>query len=159
MKNSKITNPTMNKITESKNVPAVLEEYLDMNVNQMAPATSQTIEKYAIKFYLWTKENKQALRMHEFCSLVGISRRTLLRWRNKYPIFDEYYEEGMLNLADRREIGAINKIYDSNIISKSMAFYDPEWLEAEERRAKMADSGGMKSNVTVVMQPFDEDKK
>lgn len=155
----KIPDTNTKKSALSKNVPVVLEEYLDMMSNKMAPATSQTIEKYAIKFYLWTKDNKQALRMHEFCSLVGISRRTLLRWRNKYTIFDEYYEEGMLNLADRREIGAINRIYDPGMIRSSMAFYDPEWLEAEERRAKLNDGNPGKGNVTVVMQSFDEEKK
>jgi len=40
-----------------------------------------------------------------------------------------------------------------------MAFYDPEWLEAEERRAKQADGIAGKGNVTVVMQSFDEEKK
>lgn len=142
----------------SKNDSLIWEEYLNLKTNQMAPSTSQVIEQYGIKFYLWTKENKSALRMHEFCSEHGISRRTILRWRDKYPIFNQYYEEGMLNLADRREVGAINRKYDSNIITKSMAFYDPEWKEAEEWRAKISDGGNDTGTKIVVIEKFEESK-
>jgi hypothetical protein len=154
-----ISNPNGELKPPSKNDAIVWEEYLDMKSNQMAPASNQVVEQFGLKFYLWSKENKSALRMHEFCAMQGISRNTLMRWRDKNEKFRQYYEEGLLNLADRREIGAINRAYDSNIIAKSMAFYDPEWLEAEERRAKQADGIAGKGNVTVVMQSFDEEKK
>lgn len=143
----------------SKNDAIAWEEYLDLKTNQMAPATNQVVEQYGLKFYLWSKENKTALRSHEFCAMQGISRNTLMRWRDKNPVFKQYYEEGLLNLADRREIGAINRKYDATIITKSMAFYDPEWKEAEEWRAKISDGGNDTGTKIVVIEKFEEEKK
>jgi len=142
----------------SKNDAIEWGQYLDLKANQLAPATSQVIEQFGLKFYLWSKENKSALRMHEFCAMNGISRNTLMRWRDKNERFREYYEEGLLNLADRREVGAINRVYDSSIITKSMAFYDPEWKEAEEWRAKISDGGGDTGTKIVVIEKFEESK-
>lgn len=135
------------------------EFYLDLKANQMAPSNSQSIERVGFKLYTWALETPNALKVSQFAHLNGISMDTFMYWYNRHEKFKAYYNAAKRILGDRREVGAINRIYDPGMIRSSMAFYDPEWLEAEERRAKQADGIAGKGNVTVVMQSFDEDKK
>jgi hypothetical protein len=157
---SKVSKQNSQHNTEVKpprnNCETEWHEYLDMKTNQMVPANDQTIERFGLSFYIWTRDNPKALKVHQFCSLYGISHRTLLYWRDKSEKFAQYYREGLLNLSDRRETGALERIYEPSIVRLMMHHYDDDWKHAEEWRSKLANKVEDSGTKIVVIEKYGE---
>ena len=73
------------------------------------------------------------------------------------PSLKQAHKWVMQLLANRREIGAIERKYDASTIHRTMGHYDPIWKEQEALRAALAKADDDKAqNITVIVEKFKE---
>lgn len=129
---------------EAFKVSPWLEDYMDCFQLKMKPVTQSFIDRLAMELVTWARDDKKALRMSQFYVPRGIHRNTFFRWCDQHPLMKAAKEAALSLIADRREIGAITKKYDTKIIMHTMHHYDSDWrnmdkhhvdLKVEEERA------------------------
>lgn len=104
-----------------------LEEYEDCFTFQTKPVTQMFLERLSHDLIEWAKAEKRAFKLSQFYINKGIPKNTFFRWCDKYPILGNAKETAMSLLADRREIGAIDKKLDSKMILMNLHQYDSDW--------------------------------
>ena len=112
-------------------------EFRSIKTGQMTPITESYLRDIALEVIRWAEENDNALKLVPFYRSKGISSHTLRKWLDQYPFLKEAHEEAILIIGDRREIGAIKKMYAENSIHFMMPKYDPDWKEMTQWRAEL----------------------
>ena len=137
------------------------EFFHDIYTYQQKPMSIPGLQKMGAGLIKWALEDPKALKIKPFFRNLGIATNDVSRWRKKYPAFDMAYRTALEAIGDRREIGAIEKKYDSSLICRTMVQYDSEWAQTEEWRAGLRTKEEDKGNHTFVinMPSFEEMKK
>lgn len=162
-KPSKKTNPTTLKpplatIARDKDSPKspYLEEYQDFSCGRMKPVTDAFLDRMAIDLMDYAKSTNDVMRIEWFFVSRNIYPSTGRRWAERYDNFGKAYEMAKYIIGMRREQKGLERKYDSNLVAKSMAMYDPEWKKMMEWQAKLSgdnESGGTK---IVIMEKFSD---
>ena len=123
--------------TRRKNNPVfVIDEILDLKDFKRKPITNTKAERLARALLDWA-EQPDALRLHQFAKQQDIPLRYLPRLCEKSEIFAICYEEALLTIADRRELGGLSREYDPGMIRSSLAHYCPIAKEQAEFNAEL----------------------
>ena len=83
----------------------------------------------------WAINDKEALKISLFFNDRGITWDVVDDWRKKFPNFDAAYKIALQAIGDRREIGAVKRILDSNIVKYTLPLYDEGVRKMELERA------------------------
>lgn len=133
--------------------------YKDIKSYQEKPISVAAIEKLSEDLIEWAMNDMDALKIKPFLRARGIGSNDVKRWRKKFPKFDRAYAETLEAIGDRREIGAIKKLYDCAFIARSMVHYDKQWKESEEWRANLKNQEQENKPTTFIIQMPDFSKK
>ena len=151
----KTSSKTSNPITPKKKVDKVcgqkrrqykyLETYKDLLTFQDIPVSELFLERLGEDLVLWAKkakkdwkEDDQDLKITPFFTDRHIGQSTYSNWVKKYPTFKEQIILAKQIIGDARENGALRRKFDSALVIKSAAIYDPEWVLLEEWRSRLA---------------------
>jgi len=131
--------------TRRKNNPVfVIDEVLDLKDFKRKPITNTKVERLAHALLEWVQQ-PDALRLHQFTRQEGFPYRYLDRFCKASEIFKEAYGEALLTLADRRELGGLERKYDPGMIRSTQPHYCPIAKEQAffnaELRKKEQDNG------------------
>lgn len=97
------------------------------------PANEAFIQRLAEDMLEWARTT-EALKVSEFYSMKGISKRDWGRWVVKWHFLAEAVEATKIILGNRREIGGLKRQYDSGMVRASMRFYDEDWKTIDEEQ-------------------------
>ena len=145
--------------TKKKQVPRTesqWDEYLNTLSLKMEPAGDAFFKRIPIELITWAQENKSAYRLTQFLNMKGIPRGTWFKWCESKPLIKEAHEIALSLIADRREIGALERRLDSTMVKHTMPMYDKEWKALEEWRAKISNNEEQSGNKIVVIERFGE---
>lgn len=70
----------------------------------------------------WVQDDN-SLRIDQFLYSRKLTRSKFYNWLKIYPKLQEYFDMAIMAIANRRDIGAMTRKYDSHYISKTMGFY------------------------------------
>jgi hypothetical protein len=136
---------------------SVFSEYVNFKNADTAWITNEGIEKIGLELVEWAVNNEDALKIMPFFRERGISTTTVSNWRQKSKLFNEQYEEVKCIIGDRREIGMLKNKYNATGVIRSMPFYDREWKEGEEWRARLNKDDNQQNQIKmVVIEKFPE---
>lgn len=93
------------------------------------------ISKICSELCDWAINDKEALKVSLFFNDRGITWDVVDDWRKKFPSFDAAYKIALQAIGDRREIGAVKRILDSNIVKYTLPLYDEGVRKMELERA------------------------
>jgi len=130
----KTTNTNIKEKPERK---VVVDFYEDIFTFRQMPASLAFIERLSEDLIKWATTNKNALKITQFTRDRGIHTKTFQRWANKYDVLGKARIVAKEAIGDRREIGAINNKYNTNMIISQMPKYDDTWMKLEEDRAEL----------------------
>ena len=156
---SKIAKTINNSNTNRKSPKSVisaspLDEYFFWKA---IPVTEQKLDKLAEKYLHWAENDEKALKITQFVIKERISLEDFYNWMDQNPKLKQAHKWVMAIIANRREIGAIERKYDASTIHKTMSHYDPVWKEQEIFKASLAKTEDEKSrNITVIVEKFPE---
>lgn len=153
-KKQKITQ-TDNNSTEKKAPVKIVDFYTDLFFMKEKPVSEAFIERLATDMVEWAKKDR-SLRITQFYNEMGIPSRYFYEWMKHYPKLALAHEYAMSMIADRRDIGAIEKKYDGSYIEKSFGMYDPAYRSFMEWKSKLAKQEQAQGNVQVIIQKFPE---
>ena len=116
------------------------------------PMNKAGIERLCHEVTSWASNDTQALKISQFYHKIGIPGRTWRGWCAVFPELKEAHDTAKEIIGDRREVGAMNHEYNTQVVAYTMPFYDPEWKEETARRAalKEGSNGDGKVTITVV---------
>ena len=97
--------------------------------------TKKAICKICEDLCEWAINDPEALKVTLFFNDRGITWDVVDDWRKKFPNFDSAYKIALQAIGDRREIGAVKRILDSNIVKYTLPLYDVKVREMEFERA------------------------
>ncbi len=127
-------------------------DYLDTFTFKMKPMSIEGIERIASDIVNWARNNDDALKIAQFWNDRGINHQDFYRWMKWSPALKSAHETTMSILGTRREIGAIQKKFDSGMISFTMPFYDEDWKKNVEWRSSMkAKEASEQNNETKIV--------
>lgn len=139
----KISNPIKQEITHTSMT------YLDVGSIRCDPKVFYTPyrQKFQTEEYFqqigaalknWARTDSNAFRISQFLGVHDIPYRSFTDWVAKSPQLRQDVDDAKLALADRREIGAIKKEFDSGMIKATLGLYDREYKEEQDRKAVLA---------------------
>ena len=134
-KKAKTTQTTTRKKRPSKIMSH--EFFRDITTFRQKPISVAAIQKLSTALLEWAMEEQKALKIKPFFRSKGIGTDDVKRWRKKHPNFDLAYMTALEAIGDRREIGGLERKYDSGIVVKSMPQYDEEWKKIEKWRSAL----------------------
>jgi hypothetical protein len=125
--------------------------YFDHKTREKNWMTEKKIERLGIELLQWV-ETPEATKLSKFFHNRRITNQTVLEWCKKWPTFAEDYQLAKEIVGDRREDGALNKIFDAHFIRISMPMYDEDWKNETIRLAtlKIAQEQAQKPNTIIV---------
>lgn len=127
--------PSTKKVTKEKNVTChtILKDSIGL------PVTENFVADVIVKLKKWVSEEPEAIRINQFCNLIGISRVHFYRLCQKYLNLQEAYDEAKLAMADRLFMGAvfIKKGMRDAPCLRYLHTYDPEFGAADAEAAKI----------------------
>lgn len=146
-------NPSNKKIKSEKKRPSDttrvwLEEYLDCFTFKMQPVTEMFLKRIAKELLEWAQNDKKALRLSQFYNSKKIPRKTFEGWY-KYDYFKEAKDMALLFIADRREIGTLEKRYEAGTNNFMMPEYDPSWKSMVQWRQELRNQAQGKNTGSV----------
>lgn len=125
----------MNVVADPGNSNSLI--YLNHKAREQTWMTEEKIERFAAEMIQWAYESQDATKLSKFFHMKGIRNKIALEWCKKWPNFAEDYQLAKEIIGDRREDGALNKIFDAGLVARSMPMYDQDWKEETERVAKL----------------------
>jgi hypothetical protein len=99
------------------------------------PIPDYFIDEVRMDMKEWS-DKATSLRFKDFLTDRRINSKVFYDWCNRNPELQQEYEWTLDKIASRREIGAGRGKLNPTIL-RMMPRYDPEWLENEERLAKI----------------------
>lgn len=145
--------PSTKIVTKSKNV--ICETILKDSIG--LPATENYVEDVIVKLKKWVAEEPEAIRINQFCILIGISRRHFYRLCQEYVRLHDAYEEAKLAMADRLFMGAVflKKGMRDGPCLRYLHVYDPEFRDADIEAAKIKEPLNQAVGIqTVYLEKF-----
>lgn len=136
-KPKKTTKPNTEEPKISTNETPKFFEYLDIYSFRMKPANENFVRNLAVKLVEWAKTDDNAFKLSQFYLNEGITRRDFYNWIERFDFLKDAHDTALMFLGDRREVGAIKRKLDTQMISFAMPNYDPQWREMVTWRAKL----------------------
>ena len=122
--------------TNRKEIPKKLyEDRFSVMRGLGKPIPDYIIEEIRIKIREWSNK-VTSLRFKDFLKDMGIPYQVFYDLMDRSPSLKQEYEWALDSIASHREIGAMTGKL-TPIAIRMMPRYDPEWLENEERLAKI----------------------
>lgn len=141
IKKRKTREPVTSQIStqpESKSNNAFqFDQYLCMNSFKMKPINEKWIQWLAQELIKWAVQDDNALKLTQFYTLHGICSADIRRWMERSDYLKRAHAFAKLVIGDRREVGAINRKYETTMIKMMMPAYDPEWAQREQEQSKL----------------------
>lgn len=132
--------------------PEPFFDYMDTFTFKMKPMSIEGIERIAAELVNWARNNDDALKIAQFWNDKGINHQDFYRWMEWSPALKSAHEITMSILGTRREIGAIQKKFDTGMISFTMPFYDKNWKDNVEWRSSLkAKEAAEQNNETKIV--------
>jgi len=141
------------KVVRDKDSPKSpwLEDYLDCFTFKMSPVTQKFLDRVSNELITWAKTDPDAFKISQFYLDKGFQMKTYYDWVKKYPIMKTAHSQALELIGNRREIGAMQKKLDTNIVSHMMPHYDPQWKEMVQWRNKLKAEADEKSGTKIVV--------
>lgn len=112
--------------------------YFDHKAREKSWMTEAKIERMGVELLQWA-ETPEATKLSKFFHARRITSKVVLDWCKKWPRFAEDYQLAKEIIGDRREDGALNKVFDAHFIRLSMPMYDEDWKNETTRVATLRD--------------------
>jgi hypothetical protein len=135
-KSDKTVNPSTSKRSVSKNV-ALSER--DIFFFKRVPVSDDYLRKLAFELVSWVLKDDKALKITQFRTSRHICRKTWDTWVKRSPELQDANDFALEVIGDRREIGGLEKRFDSSIVAYTMPHYDPVWKELVAWKASLQD--------------------
>lgn len=132
---AKNNKPSTIKEYDAKNLTPY-EIYRNMQSWRQNPISEAGVQKFCEDMIAWSFQEKSFC-LTQFLRYWGVNEKYFYEWLHKYPEIQDAYWFIMSSLGDKREIGALTKVYDSGTAEKVMPAYSSIWATVEERRAKL----------------------
>lgn len=143
------------QVKDTKSDWVYFDEFFDFNEFKQRPVSEQWLAELSKRLVFWAKDNDDALILNEFFLKEGIGKSTVANWKKQSKLFKNSYDFAKQIIGTRREIGALNKKFDTNVVMFTMPMYSKSWKELEEWRSslkvKELEKAG-KQTITVVME-------
>lgn len=129
---------TSTKILKPSNKPHSkwVCDYRNINSAETVIATEAFIEGVGKNLLDWANQDSSLVHS-DFLTSRGIPRRTYYDWVDKFPFFKDCHDSAKSIIGSRREIGAIDRRFNENVVSRMAGFYSQDWKDMEEWRSKM----------------------
>jgi hypothetical protein len=103
--------------------------YINHKTQEQTWMSKEKLEKITAEMLAWVYESSEATKLSKFFHMHGIRNKTALDWCKKWPKFAEAYQLAKEIIGNRREHGALTKVFDAGLVIKSMPMYDEDWKE------------------------------
>ena len=130
--------------------------YLDMFSLRERPVSDRWLDNLAVELIKWAINNSEALKLTQFYQERGIGSNDVKRWIGRNENFARAHSFARGIIGDRREIGAIKRIYDPSMIRAMQAYYDEDYKVQEEWRIKTRNADPQGPAVIRVLVPVIE---
>lgn len=144
-------NASIKKERLVKKTNAQWDEYFNTISFQLAPASGDFKKRMGIELVEWARLNPQALRITQFFNGKGIHIATWYDWIDKDENLKKMHKMALSMIADRREIGALNRTLDATMVKHTMAMFDEDWKKHEEWRARLSDTQANNTGTKIVV--------
>ncbi len=136
-----------------------IEDYLDCFSFTMKPVTKAFIDRLAQEYITWSKEDPEALDIHDFYFNKNINRETFRRWRLKYPQLSEAHEFALHYIGSRRDKGALKRTFSEGAYKAKQAMYDKDFVKCAEWASKIKQEEEKSQQPSFVVIPSIEELK
>jgi hypothetical protein len=135
---------------------AVLER--DINFFKKVPVSDEYLAKLAFDLVHWALNDPRALKLTQFRTSRLICRDMWDKWLERSAELRDARELALEVIGDRRELGGLEKRFDSSIVSFTMPVYDPAWKELVAWRAALKEekANQQAQNFIIQMPSFGE---
>ena len=130
-------------------------EYYNIFSGMMHPITISWVKKEADQLMAWSTLDT-SLRIYDYTDLQGYTPKTYAQLINAHPEIREANDFAIRRIASRRELGGLNRTYDSKVLSWTQGHYDPIFREQQRELAAMKDEqlrGSMQMLVEMTTFP------
>lgn len=130
---------TVNHTTQNKNNTkgeSGIEDRITLLEEYGMPIPDSFIEELRHIMREWS-DKKTSLRINDFLTENRMGWRTFHSFLDRSDKLKQEYEWTLDKIASRREIGAMTRKFDASSALRMMPRYAPEWLENEEKLAKI----------------------
>lgn len=114
------------------------EFYTDMFSFKEKPVSDRWIEALAAQLVKWAMDDPQALKISQFYKVRGINSSDMTRWLGRSEVLRHAHKFALQTIGDRREVGAILRVYEPGMIRYMMPHYDEDWRKEEEHKNQMS---------------------
>lgn len=129
-------------------------DYPCILTGELRPMNKNGIDRLCQEVTKWAYSDTKALRISQFYHRIGIPGRTWRDWCSRFPELKQAHDTAKEIIGERREIGALNHEFNTQVVAYTMPFYDAEWKDETVRRASLKEgSSESKSTVVVIMEP------
>jgi len=146
---------TANNSTQPVEKVKIIDHYPDLFFLQSKPVSEAFIQRVAERMIEWAKK-PTSYRITQFFNEEGIPNTYIYRWMESYPNLKLAHEYAFSMIADRREIGALEKRLDGATMREMQAIWDPAYKSLLEWKSKLAKQEQAQGNVQVIIQKFPE---
>lgn len=159
--NVKVPKSPKNNIKDTKNTKYRFDSYVDIFTLRTTPVSDTWIEKLALELVDWAINDPEAFKLTQFYRLKGIGSDDMKRWKERNSKLKRAHTIALEALGDKREIGALKKLYEPGTAARTMPRYDPEWRDLEEWRAslKNKDEDKNREPQVIVIDRFPDSDK
>lgn len=137
----------------------VLDMYYDWNDFREKPVSANYMKRIATELIQWCKENPRAYKISPFFKSRGIDSKTVQRWRDRFPEFQEAYSHSKEIIGDRRE----ELMFEGKLREKPVMFgqgqFCPEWRRQEIENREALKDREHEGTQFIVLKSFDEEAK
>ena len=95
-------------------------QYKDFMLQKMMPVSEMAMQRIAHDLVQWAINDKKALKISQFFLKLGIPPDTFYDWIKNYPVMKDAHSVAMQAIGDRREIAALHKNLDTNMVTFTM---------------------------------------
>ncbi len=134
----------MKKISKSnrkERKPSITGELQERDIFffKKVPVSDDYLRSLARELVFWALNDDKALKVTQFRFKRHISRDVWDLWTARCPELRDANEFALEVIGDRREMGGLEKRFDSSIVSYTMPHYDPVWKELVAWKAALQD--------------------
>lgn len=105
----------------------------------------------------WAKTNNEALTLDQFWNEYNIYRTYVERWKERFPWFVNVVELAKSIIGTRREVGALKKQLDSNIVVLTAPMYNKEIKKLLKWRANLKEIEKDSETRVVIIEKFKDE--
>lgn len=129
----------------------IYDDYLNLFTWKKMPVDDRFKDMLAQKLIKWAKEDENALKLSQFFLDNGISDDVVERWEKKHEGLRLAKKVAKQLIGNRREVGAMNRQFDSSMVKFTMPLYDPDWKGVEEWKSKLRVENEVQNESRIVV--------